>query len=256
MKSFFVAILFLFISFNSFAQETNKSIKAGEKLTYTASYNMSGLLTQLAEVTMQTKEVKTKKSTLLHLKCKATTYSKWDSFFKIRDLYEAYVNSKTLKPVLYKRDIFEGGYIKKMKYTFNYGKRSVKSTMTKRNNIPQKKNLKIGAETRDVVSFLYRLRNFDIHKAAVGQSNNFTILFDNKEVTVTLTYLGKETVKAGNLGRKQCYKIAVGAKTDALKGKNNNIIWLTADDKKIPALITFNIPVGTGRLTLTNASGI
>ena len=93
----------LFVSTLVFSQ--NNTIAAGEKLTFTASYNMSGLLTELAEVTMVTSEVKTSKSTLLKLQCTATTYNKWDSFFKIRDLYESYVSPTTLTPFLYKRDI-------------------------------------------------------------------------------------------------------------------------------------------------------
>ena len=68
--------------------------------------------------------------------------------------------------------------------------------------------------------------------------------------------MGNETVSAGNLGTKNCYKISISAKTDALKGKDKNLIWLTADTKKIPALIKFSIPVGTGQLTLSNATGI
>lgn len=39
-------------------------------------------MTDLAEVIMQTSAAKTSKTTLLRLKCNATTYRKWDSFFK------------------------------------------------------------------------------------------------------------------------------------------------------------------------------
>ena len=101
MKNYFFAFLVV-IGLQSFAQ--NKTIAAGEKLVYTASYNMSGILTDIAQVKMETSEVKTSKSTLLRLKCTAATYKKWDNFFKIRDLYESYVNPKTLTPYLYKRD--------------------------------------------------------------------------------------------------------------------------------------------------------
>ena len=68
--------------------------------------------------------------------------------------------------------------------------------------------------------------------------------------------MGKETISAGNLGSKECFKIAISAKTNALKGKDKNLIWLTADSKKIPALIKFSITVGTGQLTLSTATGI
>ena len=59
-----VILFFLITSF--YINSQNNSIGSNEKLTFTASYNMSGLLTDLAQVTMETKVVKTSKSTLLH----------------------------------------------------------------------------------------------------------------------------------------------------------------------------------------------
>ncbi|MBT8261125.1 MAG: DUF3108 domain-containing protein, partial [Bacteroidia bacterium] len=111
MKQLVIVLIFIAgFSLNS----QNNSIGTNEKLVFTASYNMSGLLTDLAQVTMETKEVKTSKTTLLHLKCKARTYSKWDNFFKIDDTYESYVNVNSLAPYLYKREINEGGHYKFM----------------------------------------------------------------------------------------------------------------------------------------------
>ena len=130
MKHFFITLL-VFAGLSSTAQNT--SIGSNEKLVFSASYNMSGLLTEIAQVTMETSEVKTSKSTLLRLKCSAATYSKWDSFFKIRDLYESYVSPTTLTPYLYKRDINEGSYYKFMQYTYSHKNNSVKSITRKIN---------------------------------------------------------------------------------------------------------------------------
>ena len=88
-------------------------------------------MTQLAQVTMSTENVTTSKNTYLHLSCELSTYTKWDSFFKIRDIYESYVNPTTLRPSLYKRNIDEGGYKKKEKYVFKGN--AVTSTVKKRN---------------------------------------------------------------------------------------------------------------------------
>ena len=51
MKYLSVCLFFLFALH---IESQNNTIAAGEKLTFTASYNMSGLLTDLAQVTMQT----------------------------------------------------------------------------------------------------------------------------------------------------------------------------------------------------------
>jgi hypothetical protein len=251
MKKFIFTIILIFSFIISFSQ-----IKPNERLVYAASYNMSGLMTQLAQVTMETEMMETSKNTFLHLSCQATTFSKWDSFFKIRDLYESYVNPTTLKPSLYKRNINEGGYTKTEKYIFKPDGKTIISTSKKKNKPETKKTFTVGNSTQDIVSIIYKLRTIDFQNYKNGQTKSFVIVFDEKEIPVLVKFMGNETVSAGNLGTKNCYKISISAKTDALKGKDKNLIWLTADTKKIPALIKFSIPVGTGQLTLSNATGI
>jgi len=248
---FFICSLLLFCSFG---KENYSVIPSGEKLVYVGSYNMSGLMTQLAQFTLSTEMVTTAKNSFLHLNCELSTYAKWDKFFKIRDLYESYVNPVTLKPSLYKRSIDEGGYTKKEKYIFKGN--TVNSTVKRRSKSETKNSFSIGNSTQDVVSIMYKLRTMDLSKMKTGQMQSFTIFFDEKQIPVTVKLLGTETISAGNLGSRNCYKLSIGAKTDALKGKDKNLIWLTADAKKIPTLMRFSIPVGTGQLTLSSASGI
>ena len=243
-----------------FAQAQNNTIAAGEKLTFTASYNMSGLMTDLAQVTMEASEVNTSKTTLLRLRCKAQTYSKWDNFFKINDIYETYVNPKNLTPYLHKREINEGGYYKKMQYNFDRGLNKVKSVKTKRRKDgtfwAEKKTLNIGAQTNDIVTTIYYVRNLDIHKAAIGSSDNFTILFDNEETSMKITLLGKETIST-KIGNKECYKLAISLNNNnILSGSNNNLLWLTADANKIPVYAKFKVPVGNGELKIQSATGL
>lgn len=258
MRLLLISTFILCATFTSVAQ--NNTIAAGEKLTFSASYKMSGLLTELAQVTMETSEVKTSKSTLLRLKCTAATYSKWDSFFKIRDLYESYVSPKTLTPYLYNRDINEGGYEKFMKYKFNHKTHTVASLKRKKRSDgtdwEEKKNVTIGSGTRDLVSTLYHIRNLDIHKASIGDSQNFTILFDNKESVISIKYLSKETINTA-LGKKECYKLAISINnSNVLKGNNDNLIWLTADANKVPVYAKFKIAVGSGELKIKSATGL
>ncbi len=246
------ALITLVIISSSYAQQSNTAIGDAEKLTYTASYNMSGLLTNLAQVTMETTRVATGKKEYLRLKCNAATYAKWDSFFKIRDVYEAYVNPNNLTPYLYKRDVSEGNYVKKEKYTYKHKSKTIKAMMQRRKE-PVTKTLPMQSNTYDVISTLYHIRNMDINKAPIGTNQKVTVLFDQKNQIAYLKLLGKETLNTA-IGSKECYKIAVNNST--LKGTNKNIIYLTADANKIPVLIQFSIPAGTGQLTLNSASGL
>ncbi|RZS93968.1 DUF3108 domain-containing protein [Aquimarina brevivitae] len=254
MKQFILLCLTV-ISLQTIAQQ-NTAIGSNEKLTYTASYNMSGLLTNIAQVSMTTEPVNTGKNNYLRLKCNAATYSKWDSFFKIRDLYESYVNPNNLAPYLYKRNIDEGGYVKMEKYVYNNKNKTIKATMQRRQNKPTTQSLPMKASTFDVVTTLYHIRNMDIDKAPVGSTHQLNLLFDRKVQGVTLSLLGKENVNTTVFGNKMCYKIAINSSNKALKGKNENIIYLTADKNKVPVLIKFSIPAGNGILTLSSASGL
>ena len=257
-----IVFLLFFISHLTFSQNEVKAFQAGEKLVFTASYNMSGLMTDLAQLTMQTSKIKTKNNTLLKLKCTASTYSKWDSFFKIRDLYESYVNPKTLTHYLYKREIDEGGHYKFVKYNFNHRTKTVKSFRRQKSKNfesgfwDRESQVKISHGTKDLVTTLYNIRNLDIHKAQIGSSDTFTVLFDNKESKINFTLLDIETINT-KLGKKECYKLAINvSNSDVLKGKNSNLLWLTADENKIPVYAKFKIAVGSGELKIQSATGL
>jgi hypothetical protein len=251
MKRIFIISLVCLLFQFSFAQ-----IKPNERLTYSASYNMSGLMTQLAQVNLSTDEVKTSKRTFLHLSLEAATFSKWDTYFKIRDLYESYVNPSNLKPGLYKRNIFEGAYSKTEKYIFNPTGTQINCT-SKINRNPEKTNsVTIGSNTIDFVTMVYKLRTIDFSKFKNGQVASFVVVFDEKEYPVYIKLMGKEIISVEKFGKKECYILSIGAKTDRLKGKDKNLIWLTTDSKRLPVLIRFSIPVGTGQLSLISATGI
>ena len=258
MKHFF--ILFA-LSFTLLTSAQNNAFVGGENLTFTAGYNMSGLMTDFAEVTMKTSNVNTKTGTLLRLKGNATTYTKWDNFFKIRDLYESYVNPRTLTPYLYKREIDEGGHYKFVKYNFNHKTGSVKSLVRKKSKNFESgfwdtnKTVKINGNTKDIVTTIYHLRTLDIKKAGIGDSDTFTVLFDNKETKFRFTYVAKETISTA-LGKKECYKLRINLdNNNALKG-NSNFIWLTADENKIPVYAKFKVAIGSGELRIKSATGL
>lgn len=252
-------LIFLIALVPVLGNSQNTSIGTNEKLAFSASYNISGLLTEIAQVTMETSEVKTSSATLLRLKCTATTYSSFDSYFKIRDLYESYVSPTSLTPYLYKRDINEGTYNKFEQYKFNHKSKNVESIYRKKKHsgdIEEKKTVNIADNTLDIVSTIYHIRNFDFQNAKPGVSQKFTFLFDNKPLTINIKYLSKETLNT-NLGKKECYKLAISlSNSTVLKGNNDNLLWLTADVNKVPVYAKFKIAVGSGELKIKSATGL
>lgn len=260
MKQGLTALIIFFTFF--FGNAQNNSIGANEKLVFTASYNMSGLMTDLAQLTMETSEVSAGSGTLLRLKCRAQTFKKWDNFFKINDLYESYVNKNSLNPYLHKREINEGGYYKFKQYKYNRKAGTAEALLKKKVKGEQdkywskKENLKLSNNTFDIVATIYKIRNLDIYKASVGDSDTFKVLFDNQVTPVRITLLGKESLNT-EIGMKECYKLGISiVGSDVLKGNNSNLLWLTADANKIPVYAKFKVAVGNGELRIRSASGL
>ncbi|MBP9016454.1 MAG: DUF3108 domain-containing protein [Paludibacteraceae bacterium] len=255
LSQFIKKLGFLLVSLFMFFPLTAQ-IHANEKLVYSGSYFLSGMMTNVAQITMSTEMLKTSKKSYLHLSVEAATFQKWDSYFKIRDLYESYVDPQSLKPSLYQRNVYEGGYTKTEKYTFLPDGKTVKS-VTRRKNGPVKTNsVSINPKTIDVVTLIYKLRTINFSTIRPGQFIAFQTIFDEKEYPVWIKFIGKETISTSILGKQACFKLSISSKTNKLKGTDKNLIWITADSKKIPCLIEFSIPVGTGRVSLINVSGI
>jgi len=248
--------VFLMLCLSAIFQVGVSQIKPNETLIFSGSYELGGMMTNLAQVTMRTEPMNTSKKTYLRLSIEVSTFDKWDSFFKIRDLYESYVEPITLKPSLYKRNVLEGGYTKTEKYSFTAAGTSLTSVASRMKRAETKRTLNVPASASDVVSMVYKLRMIDLSKIKNGQSLPFVIIFDEKQLPVWVKLLGKETIPAGNLGKKECYKLSISAKTNKLKGADKNLIWISADSKRIPCLIKFSIPVGVGQVTLLKATGV
>jgi hypothetical protein len=231
---------------------TNQYIKSGEELTFVASFKMSGIMTDVAEVRMNTSTVKTKTRELLRLKCTASTYAKWDSYFRVRDLYESYVNPETLIPSLFKRNIEEGTYKKELKYLFKRKSKIAVSTLNKKGRVNFKTNVPIEYNTLDIVSAIYSIRTLDFENFEVGKRVTKKLVIDSKVEAVTVKYLGKETINVGKYGSKSCYKLSIGFGSGLKNVEGGKYIWITADDDRLPALIKANVPVGSIQIRLNN----
>ena len=130
-KFVIVIVLGLTTIFSNAQTVKNTTYKGGEQLRFVASYYMSGLWTDIAEVKMNVLDSKSGGTPLHHLQFTARTYASWDSYFKIRDSYQSWVSPVTVKPYLFKRSVSEGGHNFTVKYVYKRKSLIAKSTMKK-----------------------------------------------------------------------------------------------------------------------------
>jgi len=233
----------------------NQAFQAGEMLRFKGSYFTSSLWADLAEIKLDVSELNSDGKSLYTIKAVASTYSNYDSFFKIRDLYQTWIDTKEVKPYIFKRNVDEGGYKFNMKYVI---KRSSLQAKYEYQHDEDKKSsvIKITEDTQDLVSVLYYVRTLNFEKMALNKTITIPVLVGEKIENIMIKYKGKETVKTETFGSKLCFKLGIYVNNSTLTNKETNNIWLTADKNKIPVQVKAEIPAGSIQLRLVEAKGI
>src|SRR6185437_11927490 len=92
------------------------------------------------------------------------TYSFFDNFFKVRDRYESYIDTASMMPVKFVRNVSEGNTKIYNNVTFNHDANTATSTNGLFNVTPC---------IQDVVSSVYYMRNIDFSKYKRGDKIPF-----------------------------------------------------------------------------------
>ena len=100
----------------------NSSFKLGEKLRYRVTYGFMDAGEAVLEVKSTSK--KGAGRSLHHAKATGKTLGGFNAFYKVNDIYQSYIDQKSIMPWYFKRDVDEGGYKINQYYTFkqNYSK--------------------------------------------------------------------------------------------------------------------------------------
>src|SRR6185295_2765300 len=108
-------MLLICVSFHllSIAQKNctivNHTFKAGEIFTYKIVYNWGAIWVAAGEASFSVEDKLINNRSVYHFLGQGTTYPKYDFLYKVRDKYESYADTLTLKPLRFLRDASEGG---------------------------------------------------------------------------------------------------------------------------------------------------
>ena len=225
---------------------SQSAFAAGEELTYAMSYTLSFIWTDVGEVHFTATDAAYSGQSALHLKAVGKTYPFYDNFFKVRDVYEAWVQPQTLKPYYFNREVDEGGYTIKNIYTFNWAENALYAYIKRKNKPEKRDTMAVLPCSIDVVSVLYYCRNIDYSGAKSNQRFPVSLALDDDLYTVFYRFQGVENIDVKGLGRFRCMKFGVGlVKGSVFSGKEELTVWVTADDNKIPIYLESPIKIGT-----------
>ena len=249
MRKKIVFFIFLVVAQSVFSQCCKTAYKSGEWLRFDMSY--SGFL-KAGTAVLELKEKKLNDKKVLHAVGKGKTTGVISWFFKVDDRYESYFGIDKVEPYLFKRKIDEGGHKKNRHITFNH-----ENNTAYVQDFRKKKDTLISVNSpQDLISTFYFLRSQNIRNLKKGEEIKLDMFFDNKSYPFKLRFLGYETLKT-KFGKVKTLKFKPLVQAGRVfKAQESVIIWISADDNKIPVKMKASLAVGSLRAELDAYKGL
>ncbi len=230
---------------NDFCSIKNRAINNGEQLVYTVYYNVSAIWVAAGQAKFTTNLINFYNTPVFHIVGNGYTFKSYDWIFRVRDVYQTYVDTATLLPLKFVRNVDEGGYKINNLVLFNRDKNTALS---------DKKNFKVPNCVQDVLSTIYYARNIDYNKYKPGAKIPFTMFLDNEVFNLYIRYLGKEkiTTKYGTFNAIKLAPLLI--KGTIFEGGEKMRVWISDDENHIPLRIDSPILVGSIKVDMTSYS--
>ena len=225
----------------------NAAYQTGEKIGYTIYYSALGIYLNAGNATFSTTLDRMNNHVAYHFVGDGSSNTKYDWIFKVRDKYESYVDTASLQPLKFIRNVNEGGYKIYENVTFNSQANTAITT---------KGVFKIPNCIQDVLSAIYYARNIDFNRYKTDDKIPFSMFLDNQVYNLYIKYLGKEVIKT-RYGKFNAIKFKpLLVKGTMFSGGEKMEVWVTDDANHIPIRIESPIVIGSVKVDMMQYSNL
>ncbi|MGZ3847065.1 MAG: DUF3108 domain-containing protein [Flavisolibacter sp.] len=227
---------------NNFCGIKNTTTQNGEEITYTIFYSLAGAHVNAGTTTFSNKVEKLNGRTVYHATGVGGSNTKYDWIYKVRDRYESYIDTQTMQPLKFFRDVNEGSTKKMETVNFNHSN----NTATNETG-----TYKVPSCVQDVLSTIYYARNVDFDKYKKGDKIPFQMFLENQVYDLYIRYFGKEELKT-KYGKFNAIKFKVLLIPGTIfKGGEDMVVWVSDDENHVPVRIESQILVGSIKVDMT-----
>lgn len=262
MKKILLSLASAIFSTFIFAQNPSLPFKAGEKIEVTLNYKW-GIKADIATLSFNLQQGTHSGTPCFHILLNARTNSFFDSFYKVRDVYESKFEYD-LDPLYAMRSVSEGNFTAHNDYTWSADKKTLyakvsKSTMP----APVDTAFHSNETIRDIINMIYSLRAADINSIVAGKPVSMLIAMDRNITRATCSFVRKEVRQIDGMGKFNTVCLAMNLKRvggDFPQGetkltvptggdsKNTIYIWLSDDENRVPLYLS--VPISVGKLEI------
>ncbi|SHK34325.1 Protein of unknown function [Hymenobacter psychrotolerans DSM 18569] len=233
----------------------NHSFTSGEVLQYKVHYG----LINAAEATIEVDNSLHRINDRLCYKATVTgrTTGSFDFFLRIRDTWRSYIDTTSIVPQKFFRNIEENNYRKKETVDFDHARDMAEVEKRGRDkNDVKRGSYKVPDNVQDLVSGFYYLRTLNYDQRRVGEVIRVQGFFDEEVFTMEVTYRGRETVQT-KAGAIRAIRLVPKMPSNKLfKGENAISVYLSDDRNKVPVLIQAEMFVGAVKVDMYKYHGL
>lgn len=233
----------------------NTSFQSGEVLQYKVHYG----LINAAEATIEVSNDLHRINERLCYKATVTgrTTGSFDFFLRIRDTWRSYIDTTSMLPQKFFRNIEENNYRKKETVDFDH----FRDVAEVEKHGKDKDNVKYGTykvpdNVQDLVSAFYYLRTLNYDQRRIGEIIRVQGFFDEQVFSMEVVYKGREIVdtKAGTI---RTIRLVPKLPSNKLfKGENAVSVYLSDDRNKVPVLIQAELVLGAVKVDMYKYKGL
>jgi hypothetical protein len=225
----------------------NITTQNGEQLIYGVYYTVAGIYVNAGEATFTNVVEKLNGRPVYHIVADGKTNSKYDWIYKVRDRYESFIDTATMEPLKFIRNVHEGNHKHYENITFN---QAAKTAVT------DKGVFKMPDCIQDVISAVYSARNINFDNYKKDDKIPFKMFLDNEVYDMYIRYLGKEDVKT-KFGKFKAIKFKpLLVKGNIFEGGEKMTVWVSDDANHIPLRIESPIIVGSVKMDMMGYGGL
>ncbi|MBA4167385.1 MAG: DUF3108 domain-containing protein [Chitinophagaceae bacterium] len=225
----------------------NLTFMAGESIDFKVYYSVAGTYLAAGQASFATTLEVMNNKPVYHITALGSTLPFYDHFFKVRDRYESYIDTLTLQPYKFIRNVAEGTYKKFEQVAFN------KTTNTAITNAGC---FHIPVCVQDVISAMYYARNVDYTVLKNGDKIPFTLFLGDELYSLYIRYAGRETITT-RYGTFQAIKVRpLLLKGAEFSGGETMNVWISDDANRIPLRIESAISVGSVKADMMGFSNL
>jgi len=220
----------------------NTTTQDREEISYTVYYSLSGMYVHAGDAIFTNYLEKINGKQVFHAVGKGWSNSRYDWIYKVRDLYETWMDAETFQPIRFRRDALEGKNRKIEQFYFNHLNNTIHSDSMV---------FKAPPCIQDVLSAVYYSRNLDFSLYKKNDTIPFTMFLENQVHPLHIRYIGKEEVKT-KFGKFRAIKFKpLLVEGTIFEGGENMTVWVSDDEARVPVRIESRILIGSIKVDMT-----